>query len=68
MRTFFTYCCVRVEAPCVEPPVRLLTNARGMPSTSTPPCSQKRLSSIAMTAFFMGSETWSRGTTMRFSV
>jgi len=39
MRMFFTYCCVRVEAPSVELLTALLTKARPMPSTSTPLCS-----------------------------
>ncbi|CAM3739331.1 hypothetical protein ISCU110981_15480 [Isoptericola cucumis] len=66
MSMFFTYCCVSVEAPCVAWPATLFASARDMPRMSMPPCSQNRSSSIAMTAFCIGSETLSSGTTIRF--
>lgn len=66
MRTFFTYCCVSVDAPCRLFDARLTTTARAMPSTSTPPWPKKRLSSIATIAFCIGSEISSSGTTTRF--
>jgi hypothetical protein len=36
--TFFTYCCVSVEAPSFCP-IRVFTAARAMPCTSIPACS-----------------------------
>jgi hypothetical protein len=39
MSTFFTYCCVSVDAPSFWSLRRVLTVARAMPVGSMPPCS-----------------------------
>ncbi len=65
---FFTYCWVSVEPPCVAPPAAFEAKARTRPLGSTPPCSKKRRSSTAITAFCMWGEISSIGTMMRFSV
>ena len=58
-----------VEPPCVEPePVKLYTNAPTMRFTSTPLCSRKRVSSMAMNAFCSISGISSRVAYMRFSL
>ena len=62
-----TNCWVSVDAPWVSPPWKFETSARVMPRGSTPPCSRKRLSSIAIWAFCMVFEMLLSGTMMRFS-
>ncbi len=66
-RTFFTYCCVSVEAPWVASLEAFFTAARSMPVGSIPPCSKNRLSSVATTASRITGAIRSSGTTMRSS-
>ena len=54
---FLTNCCVIVEPPCTVDWWRMSAQrARAMPCRSMPPCSQKRLSSVATIACFIQAE------------
>ena len=61
------YCMVKVDDPCSMPPaVVLRARARTTPRASTPLCSRKRASSIAMIAWRMTGAMLFKGTSTRF--